>query len=321
MVSPRGGVHGRRRQMEKLDPKSLEVFQAVMESGSATLAGERLGMTQPAITKAIAGLEARTGLTLFERGRFGMRPTAEGALLAEEVRRSFAGLDRIAIAADAIRRGMRGHLNISALPIYAEGLAARAVGALALEAPELHVRILALTQDETFRRVALETVDLGLVMGPLSPTAQLAHHTLGRRRLMAVMRADHPLANRSELDVADLADVEMVMLAPPNPYRDTLLQAFAREAVAIRSRLEALSQRGTVVMALASRAVAVVDQELAEAMAFSDPMIHTAAFTAIPPWDVHIVHKRDRPLSLAAEAVMHRLKLAATDYMAAPEKN
>ena len=104
MIAPRGGVvRVALRQMEKLDPKSLEIFQAVMESGSATLAGDRLGMTQPAITKAIASLETRTGLTLFERGRFGMRPTAEGALLAEEVRRSFAGLDRIAVAADAIR--------------------------------------------------------------------------------------------------------------------------------------------------------------------------------------------------------------------------
>lgn len=304
--------------MDRLDPKSLEVFRAVIETGSATLAGERLGMTQPAITKAIATLEGRTGLTLFERGRFGMRPTAEGALLDEEVRRSFAGLDRIALAADAIRRGMKGQLSISTMPLYAEGLVARAIGALAQEAPDLYVRVLALNQDETFRRVALDTVELGVVMGPLSPAAQLAHHSLGRRRMMALMRVDHPLANRTELGVADLADAELVMLSPPSPYRDTLLQAFAREAVTVRSRLEVLTQRGAATMALNARGVAVIDQEMAEEIAFGDPLVHIATFTAVPPWDLHVVHRRDRPLSLAAEAAIHRFKLASTDFIAAP---
>lgn len=303
--------------MDRLDPKSLEVFRAVVETGSATLAGERLGMTQPAITKAIAGLERRTGLTLFERGRFGMRPTAEGALLDEEVRRSFAGLDRIAIAAEAIRQGMRGSLGIATLPLYAEALVGRAIAALALEAPDLSLRILAVDQEEAFRRVALETADLGVVLGPLSPAAQLAHQPLGRRRLMAVMRVDHPLANRSEVGVADLIDVEVVTLSPPNPYRDSLIQAFAREAATIRSRLEVLTQRGAALMAVNTRSVAVIDQELAEEMAFSDPLVHVATFTAVPPWDLSVVYKRDRPLSLAAEAVIHRLKMASTDFQAA----
>ncbi|NBB15888.1 LysR family transcriptional regulator [Caulobacter sp. SLTY] len=303
--------------MNRLDPKSLEAFRAVIETGSATLAADRLGMTQPAVTKAIATLETRTGLTLFERGRFGMRPTAEGALLDEEVRRSFSGLDRIAIAAEAIRQGMRGQLSIATLPVYAEGLVGRAVAALSLEAPELNLRILAVDQDETYRRVGLETVDLGVVMGPLSPAAQLANHPLGRRRMMAVMRVDHPLANRSEVGVADLVDTELVMLSPPNPYRDALIHAFAREAAVIRSRLEVLTQRGAALMAVNARSVAVIDQEMAEEMAYNDPMVHAAAFTAVPPWDVSIVHRRDRPLSLAAEAVMHRLKLASTDFQAA----
>ncbi len=318
MILPRGGVvRVALRQMEKLDPKSLEVFQAVMESGSATLAGDRLGMTQPAITKAIASLEARTGLTLFERGRFGMRPTAEGALLAEEVRRSFAGLDRIAVAADAIRNGMKGNLVVATIPLYAEGLVARAVGALAAEAPELSVRVEAWPQDEALRRVLLETADVAVLMGPFSPHAQMRVHPLGRRRLMVVMRVDHPLANRSELDVADLADVEMVMLSHPSPYRDTLKQVFARQAVPIRSRLEVLTQRGAVAMAIASGMVALVDQEIAEEMAFRDPMIHAAAFTSASPWEVAVLHRLDRPLSLVAEAVLHRLKLATSEFQPA----
>lgn len=300
--------------MKKLDPKSLEVFQAVMESGSATLAGERLGMTQPAITKAIAGLEDRTGLTLFERGRFGMRPTAEGALLAEEVRRSFAGLDRVAVAAQAIRQGMRGSLVVSALPIYAEGLVARAVGALAAEAPELTIRVETHLQDETFRRILLGKADIGVVSGPFVPNGQLQVHPVGQRRMMAIMRDSHPLANRGELGVADLLEVEVVLVSSPSPYRETVLQAFARHGAPVRSRLEVLSQRGAAAMALASGQLALIDQELAEEIAFKDPGVHIAAFTDAPPWQIAVVHHREKPLNLVAEAVLHRLKLAAADF-------
>lgn len=309
------GVCVGRRCMARLDPKSLEVFQAVIDAGSATLAGERLGMTQPAITKAIAALEERTGLSLFERGRFGMRPTAEGALLADEVRRSFAGLDRITLAADAIRQGLRGNFSIAALPIYADGLVARAIGALVAEAPDLQVRIEALVQDETLRRILLDTVEMGVAMGPFSPHAQLQVHPLGRRRLMVVMRVDHKLANRQSLDVADLVDVEIVLQAPPSPYRDAQLQAFARQAVPIRSRMEVLTQRGAAAAAMSCGMVAIIDQELAEELAYKDPTVHLATFAAVPPWEVAVVHRKDRPLSLVGEAMLHRLKLASTDYL------
>lgn len=134
---------------------------------------------------------------------------------------------------------------------------------------------------------------------------------------MVVMRVDHPLANRSELDVADLADVEMVMLSHPSPYRDTLKQVFARQAVPIRSRLEVLTQRGAVAMAIASGMVALVDQEIAEEMAFRDLTIHAAAFTSASPWEVAVLHRRDRPLSLVAEAVLQRLKLATSEFQPA----
>jgi DNA-binding transcriptional LysR family regulator len=297
--------------MDRLDPKSIEVFQTVIETSSATLAAERLGMTQPGVTKAIATLEARTGLTLFARGRFGMRPTAEGRLLAEAVRRSFAGLDRIAAAAAAIRQGLTGSVVIATVPLYAEGLVAQAIGGLVAESPDLAVEVTACPQDETFRRVLAETTDLGVVMGPFSQNAQLVVHTLGRRRLMVVMGVGHPLANRSELDVPDLADIDIVMLSSLSPYRESLLQVFASHAVPIRSRVQVVTQRGAVTMALAAGLAAIVDEEVAREAAHRDPMVHVAAFTAIAPWDLAVVHHREHPLSRVAEAALRRLKLAA----------
>ena len=302
--------------MESRDLKSIQVFQAVLRDGSATRAAERLGMTQPAVTKAIAALEARTGLTLFERGRFGMRPTAEGALLAEQVRRSFAGLDRIKQAAEAIRLGLKGRFHIAGLLFYAEGLLPRAIGALAAEAPGLQVKIEAVSREGIYRRLLEDSIDMGVVMGPFPPHAQFAIEPLAHRRLAVIMGAEHRLANRPSLDVPDLEDVEMVMLDSDNPYRAAVRELFEARGIPIRSRLDVVSQRGAIAMALAGELVTIVDQEIAEETAFRNPAARAIPFAPAPSREMAAVHRRDKPLSLVGQAVLHRLKLAARDFAA-----
>lgn len=75
-------------------------------------------------------MEQEIGLTLFERSKFGMRPTPQGELFAAEVQRSYSGLARVKAA--AIRQGLVGELVVAALPVLSDGFAARALGGLAV---------------------------------------------------------------------------------------------------------------------------------------------------------------------------------------------
>jgi DNA-binding transcriptional LysR family regulator len=295
--------------MDRLDPHALEVFVAVIETGSASLASRRLHMTQPSVTHAVGQLEKQTGLVLFERGKFGMRPTAEGLLFGETVRRSFAGLDRITAAAEAIRRGVRGQLMIVTLPVYADGLVHHAIGRLAARSPDLHARIETHGPEEVLRKVLHDQADLGVVIGPLPAQTPLSVHRLGERRLMAVMNAAHPLASRREVGVADLAGHDMVLMAPPNPHRAMVAQAFAAAGVQLAARLEATTQRGAGILALTSGAVTLIDQEMAGEMARLDSNVRLATFTAAPAWEVLAVHSKDRPATLACEAALQALRL------------
>ena len=65
----------------------LEKFLAVAEAGKIVAAADRLAVTQPALTRAIARIESRFGAPLFERLPTGVRPTALGAVTAEQARR------------------------------------------------------------------------------------------------------------------------------------------------------------------------------------------------------------------------------------------
>src|SRR4051812_20210035 len=103
------------RERGRLTFRQIEAFRAAAELSTATAAAHALGLGQPAVSRLLADLERRTGLTLFDRRGRGLALTAEGELLRQEVERSFIGLDAIAEAAAQIRRSATGLLRVAAL--------------------------------------------------------------------------------------------------------------------------------------------------------------------------------------------------------------
>jgi DNA-binding transcriptional LysR family regulator len=293
--------------MKSLEPRLIEVFQAVVETGSATLAGERLRMTQPAVTRSIAHLETRTGLGLFERGRFGMRLTAVGELFAEEVRVSFAGLGRLSAAADSLRQGLRGRIVVGAYPIYAEGVVADVMGELAAEAPDLSIRIDVQRDDEIVRRILHGEVDIGVLPGPVSLHAQLNSRALAPRRLMAVMRPSHPLANRAELTIPELGQVEIIHYSPLNVFRGMVEEAFARMTTPIRHRIEVVTQRAALKLAMRSDAIALTDQDSIREIVDQFPGLRALPLVDGPAWDVVMLWSRERALTPLQARALERL--------------
>jgi DNA-binding transcriptional LysR family regulator len=95
--------------------RQLEIFRAVMVSGSASRAAERLGITQPAVSRALTDLELRVGFDLFDRVKGRLVPTPEGQLFFGDVTMSFVGLDSLRAAAARIRDFGSGTVRIASL--------------------------------------------------------------------------------------------------------------------------------------------------------------------------------------------------------------
>ncbi|MEX1058243.1 MAG: LysR family transcriptional regulator, partial [Natronospirillum sp.] len=83
--------------------RHLEAFHAVMISGSTVRAAELMQVTQPAISRSVAELEAAVGFSLFDRIRGRLIPTSEGQMFFREVNESYKGLDRLRSTAASIR--------------------------------------------------------------------------------------------------------------------------------------------------------------------------------------------------------------------------
>ena len=75
--------------------RQIEAFKGVIENGTVSRASQLLNISQPAMSKLIAHLEADTGLRLFDRVKGRLAPTEHAMRLYEEVGRIFAGVRQL----------------------------------------------------------------------------------------------------------------------------------------------------------------------------------------------------------------------------------
>ena len=96
--------------LSKVDVNLLVVFDALMAEEHATRAGERIGLTQPAVSHALNRLRALFGDPLFVRSPRGMTPTAAALEAAPAIRSILEQIEGVLLGAGpSIRRKARGN--------------------------------------------------------------------------------------------------------------------------------------------------------------------------------------------------------------------
>lgn len=189
----------------------LEPFLAVADLGSFRRAADRLGVTPAAMSKAVARLEARLGVRLFQRTTRRVALTPEGERFRE---RCLAAVREIAAgtgeAADA-RRSMGGEVTISA-PFIVGRLLAGCLPPFLAAHPAITVRL-----ELTDRRVDLpaERVDIAIRIGDPGEADLVVRRLAGLRWAMAASPA-YLAANGAPARPADLAAHRGVAFLAPS---------------------------------------------------------------------------------------------------------
>ncbi|MBY6045954.1 LysR family transcriptional regulator [Phaeobacter italicus] len=95
--------------------KQLDVFRAVMQTGSVSAAGRRLNLSQPSVSRILGDLERAFGVPLFRRRSKGVTATPEAEAFMKEVERNLFALMNLEEAAAQIARKERGALSIATI--------------------------------------------------------------------------------------------------------------------------------------------------------------------------------------------------------------
>ncbi|MCK1656387.1 LysR family transcriptional regulator [Bradyrhizobium sp. 151] len=127
--------------MRRLNLRLLEVFRVVFETRSVTAASMRLGVTQPAVSKALVELEQDVGLLLFGRERRRLVPTEDATRLYDEATRLFKHVTAFEDRVKEFRYGQAGEVSIAVIPTLATSVVVQAAVALQLKAPHVKLRV------------------------------------------------------------------------------------------------------------------------------------------------------------------------------------
>ena len=162
------------------------IEQAVVlgQTGNFARASERLGITQPTLTRNIAALEANLGLRLFDRGRGGAAPTVFGQTVIERGATLLRDADALRAELNALAGLDTGQLSIAAGPYAAEDLVGPAVARLVNLRPGLRVRVTVVAPESIQDEVLSGRHELGLGgIESQTPHDELSIVPLGERRL------------------------------------------------------------------------------------------------------------------------------------------
>ena len=145
----------------------LFFFRALVEAGGFARAGDRLAVTQSAVTQRIQRLEQRLGYPLLERGAREIRLTAEGHDLFAAARNGFDGMGEALLRAE--RRAGRETLRISCIPSLASEWLAPRLKAFSDGHPGIDVAVFGETHDLDPDRMAQSGIDVAIRYGPAPP--------------------------------------------------------------------------------------------------------------------------------------------------------
>jgi DNA-binding transcriptional LysR family regulator len=191
-----------------MELRHLATFVAVAEEGSFTRASARLQVVQSAVSAGVRTLERQLGAALFDRTTHRVELTDAGSALLPEARATLAAARTAREAVDAVRGGLRGAVTLGIMQAGASGTIG--IGALlaAFRADHPHVELRARQghSAEMAEQVRAGGLDFAFLALPRRRAGGLRLTALGQEPMLLAVHERHPLARRTDVELATLAD-------------------------------------------------------------------------------------------------------------------
>ncbi|MCY1274042.1 pca operon transcription factor PcaQ [compost metagenome] len=272
--------------------RHIEVFRAVMTTGSVTRAALYLNTSQPTVSRELARLEQLVGFELFRRERGRLAPTARALMLFEEVERAFTGLDRIVAYAGTLGQFAEGRFSVGCLPAFSQALLPAACKRFSLENPNIGIEIAALESPRLEEQLSAQRHDIGLTEHGEAPRGCELQPLL-RVDEVCVLADGHPLLRHQRLAAEHFRGEAFVSLAAGDRYRQLIDGVFQVAGVERHLRVETDSAVSVCSMVKAGLGVAIVNP--ITALLFQGQGLHIRPLEFSLPFEVNLVMPLYRP--------------------------
>jgi DNA-binding transcriptional LysR family regulator len=206
----------------------LNALIAVRETENFTLAAQRLGLSQPAVYRAVSQLEQEAARPLFERTSYGIVPTRAADALAQAARLAFVELAQADADLAELTSAEIGQIVIGATPLAKSFVLPRAIAGFRRHRPNLPIQIKEGPYGDLL--TALRRGEIDFLIGALrdpAPIGDVEQRILFFDTVVLVSGAAHPLARQAEVTAQDLASFPWVVSPSGTPIRRYFDSVFA----------------------------------------------------------------------------------------------
>jgi len=206
----------------------LITFCRVVETGGFSKAGELVGLSQPAVTRQVAALEAELGTPLLDRSTRQFRLTPAGELVYQRARRIAAMVTELkGEVEDLIQRG-QGRVTIGAVTTVGLNLLPPVLREFTKRYPQVRVLVKAGRTADTLERVLSGELDMAIMTSPVSHP-RLECIPLQRDPVVLVCSPEVKKRLPDPLPLDQLSQVEMISFQAPSRFRtfvDSVLEQY-----------------------------------------------------------------------------------------------
>lgn len=286
--------------------RQIEVFHAIMQTGSVTEAARYLNVTQPAISNVLKHAELQLGFKLFERIGGRLHPTPEATDLLPDVNAIFGHIGTFRQFVQEMRDGRAGRLVVATSPTLVNAFLPRAVAMFRQKSPGVRLVIQSLPTPLAVARVARREVDMGIVYAPVTDNGVEAED-LVQTELACVVPKAHPLASKRRINAQDL-DGEPVISLGTTTRIGLLIEEQCRKAgvKAPDVAIEASSSLAACLMVSEGAGVGLVDKATSLSGKFNE--LQFKPFVPRIAVMVQLIYPRGRPRSRAALQLSEQLR-------------
>lgn len=269
----------------------MSVFVAVAETESFAGGARKLGMSPPAVTRAVAALEEELGVKLLNRTTRYVRATDAGQRYLEDARRILAEVQEADEVAAGINSEPRGHLTITAPVLFGKLFVMPSIVGFLERYPD--VEVAALFLDRVVNMLE-EGVDVGIRIGEL-PDSSMRAIRVGQVRRVLCASPDYLARRGIPQTPEDLLQHQIIAASSISP---TVEWKFgdddSNKAVRIKPRLTVTSNDAAIAAAVQHAGITrLLSYQVASHLASGELKVILGEFEP-KPLPIHVVHREGR---------------------------
>lgn len=296
--------------------RHIEVFHAVMQTGSVSAAARLINVTQPAVSRTLQHAELQLGFPLFERARGRLTPTNEAMALFPHVEKLYEQLDEVQRLAGNLRHGeVTDRLQVLTVFALSREVLPHAVAGFRKRYPKVQVTVQALHTPQVVSGLLLQEADVGFVISsggqPALERESLAEvdmHCLVPKGLIAPSKV-----KTAGMALEDLVDLPVVALDVKDPLGMRINQACREYGVGLSPVVTVQTYHAALSMAEYGLGVAIVDG--CTASAADKRKVHVVPLLPRITVNVNALHFAQRPSSVLARAMTQEMRKALRELL------